>query len=82
MRTDVALKTEAIELLLKTFGALETERFIAGIKSNNFDYTEWRRDLWKDKSIEEIHGMATEFERRKEAAPPVPPQREPILKIV
>jgi hypothetical protein len=59
------LKVEAIDLLLKTFGVLETERFIATIKSNNFDYTEWRKYLWKDKSIEEIHRMATEFEKEK-----------------
>ena len=40
MKTENVLKTEAIDLLLKTFGVLDTERFIASIKSNNFDYTE------------------------------------------
>ena len=65
MRTEVALKVDAIELLLKTFGVLETERFITSIKSNNFDYTEWHKTLWKDKTIEEIHKMATEFEHQK-----------------
>jgi len=65
MRTETVLKTEAIDLLLKTFGVLETERFIAGIKNNNFDYTEWHKNLWKDKSISEIHNMATEFEKEK-----------------
>jgi hypothetical protein len=60
------LKVEAMNVLLKTFGVLETERFISSIKSNNFDYTEWRKDLWKDKSIEEIHEMATEFENKKD----------------
>ena len=66
MRTEIELKVEAMDLLLKTFGALETERFITSIKSNNFDYTEWHKNLWKNKSIEEIHKMATEFEREKE----------------
>ena len=65
MRTETVLKAEAIDLLLKTFGALETERFITSIKSNNFDYTEWHKSLWKDKSIDEIHNMATEFEQEK-----------------
>jgi len=46
-------------------GVLETERFIASIKNNNFDYTEWHKNLWKDKSINEIHNMATEFEKNK-----------------
>jgi len=65
MRTETVLKVEAIDLLLKTFGVLETERFISSIKSSNFDYTEWHRDLWKDKSVEEIHALATEFEQKK-----------------
>ena len=65
MRTETVLKMEAMNLLLKTFGVLETERFITSIKSNNFDYTEWHKNLWKDKSIDEIHKMATEFEKEK-----------------
>jgi hypothetical protein len=65
MRTETVLKAEAIDLLLKTFGVLETERFITSIKNNNFDYTEWHRNLWKDKSINEIHNMAAEFEKEK-----------------
>jgi len=65
IRTDTALKTEAIDLLLKTFGVLETERFISSIKSSNFDYTEWQKTLWNDKSIEELHNMAVEFEKNK-----------------
>jgi len=63
--TDIALKTEAINLLIKTFGVLETERFISGIKSSNFDYTEWQKNLWNDKSVDEIHRMATEFEMNR-----------------
>ena len=65
MRTETVLKIEAMDLLLKTFGALETERFITSIKSNNFDYTEWHKNLWNNKTIEEIHNMATEFENEK-----------------
>jgi len=65
MRTDTVLKVEAIDLLLKTFGVLETERFITSIKSNNFNYTEWQKTLWNDKSIEELHEMAIEFEENK-----------------
>ena len=65
MRTETVIKMEAIDLLLKTFGVLETERFITSIKSNNFDYTEWQKNLWNDESIEEIHKLATEFEKKK-----------------
>jgi hypothetical protein len=65
MMNEVALKVEAIDLLIKNFGVLNTERFITSIKSNNFDYTEWQKNLWKDKTIDEIHILATEFENRK-----------------
>jgi hypothetical protein len=65
MMTETVLKVEAMNLLLKVFGAVETERFIASIKSSNFDYTEWRKNLWEDKSVEEIHRLATGFEREK-----------------
>lgn len=65
MMTETVLKIEAIDLLIKTFGVLDTERFITSIKSNNFDYTEWHKNLWKDKSIEEIHEMASKFEMKK-----------------
>ena len=65
MRTEAVLKVEAIDLLLRTFGVLETERFITSIKNNNFDYTEWHKNLWKDKSINEIHNMAADFEKEK-----------------
>ena len=65
MLTETALKVEAIDVLIKTFGVLDTERFITSIKSNNFDYTEWHKNLWKDKTIEDIHTMAAEFELKK-----------------
>jgi hypothetical protein len=65
MRTEAVLKMEVMDLLLKTFGVLETERFIFGIKNSNFDYTEWHKNLWKDKNINEIHKMASEFENEK-----------------
>jgi hypothetical protein len=65
MMNETALKVEAIDLLIKNFGVLNTERFITSIKSNNFDYTEWQKNLWKDKTIDEIHTLAAEFEGRK-----------------
>jgi len=32
-------------------------------KRDTFDYTEWQRERWSDKSIEEIHALATEHEK-------------------
>ena len=62
MRTDNVVRVEAMDVLVAALGTVDAERFICMIKRDTFDYTEWRRDLWKDKTIEEIHAMATEFE--------------------
>jgi len=63
MRTDNTLRLEAINALLKALGEVDAERFIDMIKRDVFDYTEWRRDLWNDKSLDEIHAIASEYAR-------------------
>ena len=67
MKTDNVIRLEAMDALLSALGTVDTERFISMIKRDTFDYTEWRRDLWKEKSIEEIHALATEHERHTQA---------------
>jgi hypothetical protein len=68
MRTDNTVRLDAINILLTNLGELDTERFISMIKRDNFDYTEWRRGLFQDKSIDEIHAMATEHESLRQNA--------------
>jgi len=62
MKSDNAICNEAIETLINALGMVDTERFITMIKRDIFDYTEWRRKLWNDKNIEEIHNLATKYE--------------------
>ena len=62
MRTDNALQYEAMNVLIDAFGVVEAERFICMIKRDTFDYTEWRRDLWKDMTIEEVFTEAAAHE--------------------
>jgi hypothetical protein len=50
-----------MKLLIDGLGTVNAERFINCIKTDHFDYTEWQRDLWKGKTIEEIHQAATDF---------------------
>jgi hypothetical protein len=52
-----------MDALIATLGEIDAERFISMVKRDTFDYTEWQRDLWKDKNIEEIHALATEYEK-------------------
>ncbi len=62
MTTDVALRVAVMDTIIQKFGEVDAERFIYIVKKDNFDYTEWQRDLWKDKTIDEVHKLATEFE--------------------
>lgn len=64
MRTDVSLRVEAMDVLIERFGEIDAERFIKIVKTDNFDYTQWRKNLWADKSIEEIHKMAAQYENQ------------------
>jgi len=58
MRTDNVLRYEVMDTLLRVFGMVDTERFIVMIKRDTFDYTEWRRGLWNDMTIDEIYEEA------------------------
>ena len=55
MRSDSALRYEAMGALMQTLGLVDAERFISMIKRDTFDYTEWRRSLWNEMTIEEIY---------------------------
>jgi hypothetical protein len=65
MRTDHLVRIEAMDALIATLGTVDAERFICMVKRDTFDYTEWQRKLWSDKSIEEIHALATEHEKMR-----------------
>ena len=49
-----------ILILLENLGAVETERFIALLLREPFDYTEWRMNLFVDMTVEEISQRAME----------------------
>lgn len=63
MRADNALRVDALNLLVKGLGNVNAERFIYLIKRENFDYTEWQRNLWSDKSIDDVFAIAAEREQ-------------------
>jgi len=65
LKSEIALRTEAMDILVKKLGLVDAERFIATIKKDSFDYTEWRRDLYKDKTIDEIYSEAVEFSKQR-----------------
>jgi hypothetical protein len=60
----IYIQADAMNVLIENFGEVDAERFISIVKSDNFDYTKWQRNLWKDKTIDEIYNMAKEFEEK------------------
>ncbi len=64
MLTDTELKTKALEILLRELGLTETERFVSLLQRDSFDYTEWRRSLWQNKSVEHLNNEAMAFRKK------------------
>jgi hypothetical protein len=58
MLTDAEIKITGIDALVAALGEVQTEKFIALLQREPFDYTQWRRNLWPNKSIEEISQAA------------------------
>jgi hypothetical protein len=56
--TDTEIKLRGMDALIEALGEVQAEKFIALIRREPFDYTEWQRTLWSDKSVEEISRMA------------------------
>jgi len=65
IKSENALRIAGMKLLIEGLGTVNAERFIHCVKADRFDYTEWQRDLWRDKTIEEIHNNASSFYNAK-----------------
>ena len=66
MKADTEIKVLGIEILNQHLGVVETERFIALIQREKFDYTEWRKNLFAGMSAKEISKRAMEFKKHQE----------------
>ena len=61
MITDTEIRIKGFKALAKALGKVEAERFISLVMREPFDYTKWQRDLWAEKTVEEISGTAMQF---------------------
>jgi hypothetical protein len=64
MKTDIEIKIQAFEILNRYLGMVESERFIALIQREKFDYTKWRETIFEDLTGEEISKKAMEFQQK------------------
>ena len=62
--TDTEIKLQGMDALIVALGEVQAEKFITLMMREPFNYTEWQRKLWIDKSVEEISSMAMEHRRR------------------
>ena len=63
MMTDTEIKVKGFEVLTRYMGLVEAEKFVSLIQREPFDYTEWRKKLWPDKTVREISREAMEYRR-------------------
>ena len=64
MKTDSEIKMLGLEILSHNLGMIETERFIALIQRERFDYTKWRENLFEGLSGTEISKKAMELQSK------------------
>ncbi|MBV6479670.1 MAG: hypothetical protein HGGPFJEG_02461 [Ignavibacteria bacterium] len=62
--TDTEIKIRGYNILIKEMGEVNAEKFISLIIREPFDYTEWRKGLFKDKSVKELSSEAMNFRKK------------------
>jgi hypothetical protein len=60
-RTVTELKVRGLKALADALGHVEAERFVTLLMREPFDYTEWQKSLWLERSVEDISKAAMEF---------------------
>ena len=50
-----------MDYLVDRFGVINTEMFLAAVKTSNSDYTKWRRQVFDGMSSEEFDAAIAEF---------------------
>jgi hypothetical protein len=58
MSTDTEVRIRGLRALVEALGTVEAERFITLILREPFDYTQWQRQLWADRSVDELSKAA------------------------
>jgi hypothetical protein len=54
MRNDALIRTEGMKALSSQLDIVEVERFITLLLREPFDYTDWQKDLYDGKTVDEI----------------------------
>ena len=66
MKTDLELRHDGMKILRTQLGLVESERFLALMLREPFDYTKWRQDQWNDSTVAELAEKARHLRQRNE----------------
>ena len=66
MKTDALIKSEGMDAIFDKLGLVDAERFIALMSKENFDYTNWQKDMYENLTIEEIGEKSYNYCREHE----------------
>lgn len=61
MRSANAIMYDAYGCLIEKLGIVETEFFISTLKREKFDYSEWRKNKFDGKTLDELLDEAVEY---------------------
>ena len=67
MITDQEIRLNGMQSLNQSLGEVQAERFISLIQRDNFDYTQWQRQLFDGIGIEELSQQADDYSKSKES---------------
>jgi hypothetical protein len=63
--TDTEIRRKGLQALIQALGEVEAEKFITLIIREQFDYTEWQRTLWDQKTIDQLNEEAGNYLKQK-----------------
>ena len=61
MQSNTVLKNEGLRILAEQLGLVEAERFIALLRREPFDYTQWRQGLYRDVPLDDFLRNAQKY---------------------
>ena len=62
--SNMEVMDRGISCLIQGLGAIETERFIAILVQEKFDYTKWQRERFDDVSSDDFFKAAIEYNEK------------------
>jgi len=65
MITDTEIKLKGFNALIKALGEVTTEKFIALIQKDKFDYTKWQNNLFADVDLKTMSQQAMQYRNKK-----------------